>query len=85
MKETVVGSSMASESVPHHLIRRDGACRLAIIIQQIETMVPGCFGEAAAVIRRLAAGDDVALDDLTAAMASVRVALQDIVALHGRA
>lgn len=79
-----MGPSMASESVPRHLIRRDGACRLAAIIQRIETMIPGCFGDAAAVIRRLAAGDDVAPEDLTAALASVRLALHDAVALHRR-
>jgi hypothetical protein len=37
--------------------------------------------EAGAVIRRLAAGDDVAPDDLTAALASLRLTLRDTVAL----
>jgi hypothetical protein len=54
---------------------------VAAIIQQIEAVSPGCFGQAGAVIRQLAAGDDVAPDDLTAALASVRLTLRDTVAL----
>jgi hypothetical protein len=54
---------------------------MAAIIRQIEVASPGCFGEAGAVIRQLAAGDDVASDDLIAALASVRLTLQDTVTL----
>jgi hypothetical protein len=49
---------------------------MAAIIRQIEVVSPGCFGEAAAVIRQVAAGDDVAPDDLTAALALVRLTIQ---------
>jgi hypothetical protein len=48
---------------------------MAAIIRQIEVVSPGCFGEAAAVIRQVAAGDDVAPDDLTAALVRVRLSL----------
>jgi len=44
--------------------------RVAVIIRQLEQETPGCFGEAAAVIRQQAAGDDVAPDDLMVALAS---------------
>jgi hypothetical protein len=54
---------------------------VAAIIRQIEAVRPGCFGEGAAVIRQLAAGDDVAPDDLTAALASVRLTLREAAAL----
>lgn len=56
------------------------ACRLAAIIRQVEMLSPGCFGEAATVIRKLAAGDDVAMDDLTAAIVSMRLTLHDVLA-----
>ena len=55
---------------------RAEARRMAIIIRQIEQVIPGCFGEAAAVIRQQAAGDDVAPDDLIAAVALVRLAIR---------
>ena len=51
--------------------------RIAVIIRQMEQMTPGCFGAAAAVIRQQAAGDDVALDDLMAALVSVRLTLRE--------
>jgi hypothetical protein len=54
--------------------------RMAVVIRQIEEVIPGCFGEAAAVIRQQAAGDDVAPDDLTAALISVRLTLRDTAA-----
>jgi hypothetical protein len=54
---------------------------MASVIRQIEVVSPGCFGEAAAVIRQLAAGDDVAPDDVTAALSSVRLTLRDAVTL----
>ena len=54
---------------------------MAAIIRQIEQVIPGCFGEAAAVIRQQAAGDDVALDDLAVALALVRWTLRDAAAL----
>jgi hypothetical protein len=60
---------------------RAEARQMATTIRQIEEVIPGCFGEAADVIRREAAGDDVAPDDLTAALASVRLTFQDAVAL----
>jgi hypothetical protein len=47
----------------------------------MEMVSPGCFGQAGALIRQVAAGDHVAPDDLTAAAAKVRLALQDAVAL----
>jgi hypothetical protein len=56
--------------------------RVAVIIRQLEQETPGCFGEAAAVIRQQAAGDDVALDDLAAALASVRLTLRKVTALQ---
>jgi hypothetical protein len=55
---------------------RAEARRMAVIIRQIEEVIPGCFGEAAAVIRQQAAGDDVAPDDLTASIAFVRLAIR---------
>jgi hypothetical protein len=55
---------------------RAEARRMAVVIRQIEEVIPGCFGEAAAVIRQQAAGDDVAPDDLTAAIAFVRLAIR---------
>jgi hypothetical protein len=64
----------------HQMLRTEGR-RMAAVIRQIEVVSPGCFGEAAAVIRQLAAGDDVAPDDLTAALASVRLTLRDAAAL----
>lgn len=48
------------------------ARRMANIIRQVEAVSPGYFGEAAAVIRQFAAGDDVALVDLLRAVASAR-------------
>ena len=57
---------------------------MASLIKQIEALSPGCFGGAAAVIRQLAAGDDVEPDDLTAALASVRLTLRDATALLER-
>jgi hypothetical protein len=56
--------------------------RVAVIIQQLEQETPGCFGEAAAVIRQQAAGDDVAPDDLLVALASVRLTLQEATAFQ---
>jgi hypothetical protein len=56
--------------------------RVAVIIRQLEQETPGCFGEAAAVIRQQAAGDDVALDDLTAALAAVRLMLRKVTAFQ---
>jgi hypothetical protein len=55
---------------------RAEARRMAVVIRQIEEVIPGCFGEAADVIRREAAGDDVAPDDLTAAAAAVRLTIR---------
>ena len=57
--------------------RQTEARRLAAIIRRIEEESPGCFGEAAAVIRRMAADDNVAPDDLTMALAMVRLAFRD--------
>ena len=57
--------------------RQTEARRLAAIIRWIEEETPGCFGGAAAVIRRMAAGDDVAPDDLTIALAMVRLAMRE--------
>jgi hypothetical protein len=65
--------TVAGENSPPHLVLRTEARRMAVIIRQIEVVSPGCFGEAAAVIRQLAAGDDVAPDDLMAALALVRL------------
>ena len=56
--------------------------RIAVIIRQMEQMTPGRFGEAAAVIRQQAAGDDVALDDLTAALVSIRLTLREAMAFQ---
>jgi len=58
--------------------------RIAVLIRHLEQETPGCFGEAAAVIRRQAAGDDVALDDLTAALTSVRLTLREVVSFQER-
>jgi hypothetical protein len=58
--------------------------RVAVLIRHLEQETPGCFGEAAAVIRRQAAGDDVAFDDLTAALTSVRLTLGKVVAFQER-
>jgi hypothetical protein len=55
---------------------RAEARQMATTIRQIEEVIPGCFGEAADVIRREAAGDDVAPDDLTAAAAAVRLTIR---------
>ena len=52
---------------------RAEARQMATIIRQIEQVIPGCFGEAAAVIRQQAAGDDVLPSDLKAAVAFVRL------------
>ena len=57
---------------------RAEARRMAAIIRQIEQVIPGCFGEAAAVIRQQAAGDDVVPDDLTAAVVFVRLTIRVI-------
>ena len=75
------GAPMTSETAHPRLVLRTEACRTAAIIQQLEAVSPGCFGEAGTVIRKMAAGDDVAPDDLTAALASVRLTLWDTVAL----
>jgi hypothetical protein len=56
--------------------------RVAVVIRQLEQETPGCFGEAAAVIRQQAAGDDVAPDDLMAALASVRQTLREATAFQ---
>ena len=56
--------------------------RIAVLIRQLEQETPGCVGEAAAVIRQQAAGDDVALDDLMAALASVRLTLRGATAFQ---
>ena len=56
--------------------------RIAVLIRHLEQETPGCFGEAAAVIRRQAAGDDVAFDDLAAALTSVRLTLREVVAFQ---
>ena len=50
--------------------------RMAAIIREIEQAIPGCFGEAAAVIRQQAAGDDVASDNLTLALVSVQLTIK---------
>ena len=72
---------MTSESDHLHRVLRTKARRMAVMIQQIEVVSPGCFGEAGDVIRRLAAGDDVAPDDLTAALASVQKKFRDAAVL----
>ena len=72
---------MSSRKVSPRLALRTEACRVAAIIQQIEMVSPGCFGQAGALIRQVAAGDHVAPDDLTAAAAKVRLTLQDAAAL----
>lgn len=72
---------MTSEAVPPHLVLRAEACRTAALIQQFEAASLACFGEAGTVIRRLAAGDHVAPDDLTTALASVQLTLRDTAAL----
>ena len=72
---------MTSESERLHRARRTKAQRMATLIQQVEVVSPGCFGEAGAVIRQLAAGDEVAPNDLTMALASVQLTLRDAAAL----
>jgi hypothetical protein len=72
---------MTSESERLHRVRRTKAQWLAALIQQAEVASPGCFGEAGGVIRRLAAGDDVAPDDLTAALVSLKMTFRDAAAL----
>ncbi|MFC7478599.1 hypothetical protein ACFQS7_30060 [Dankookia sp. GCM10030260] len=67
---------MTNENVPARQRLRTEARQMAAIIRQIEEIIPGCFGEAAAVIRQQAAGDDVAPDDLTAAIAFVRLTIR---------
>lgn len=57
------------------------AQQVAATIRRIEMVSPGCFGEAAAVIRQQAAGDDVAPNDLALALASVRLTLRDAMSL----
>ena len=69
---------MANETAHPRLTLRAKAHRVAAIIQQFEVAIPGCFGEAGAVLRKLAAGDDVPPDDLTAAIASVRLMFRDV-------
>ena len=51
-----------------HVLRTE-ARRLAATVRRIEERNPGRFGEAAAMIRRLAAGDHVTPDDLAEASA----------------
>jgi hypothetical protein len=58
--------------------------RVAAIIRQLEQETPGYFGEAAAVIRQQAAGDDVAPDDLLVALVSVRLTLREATAFQER-
>jgi hypothetical protein len=72
---------VSSGKISPRLALRTEACRVAAVIQQMEMVSPGCFGQAGALIRQVAAGDHVAPDDLTAAAAKVRLALQDAVAL----
>ena len=67
---------MTNESELLHQQRQAEVRRMAAIIRQIEQVIPGCFGEAAAVIRQQAAGDDVVPDDLTAAVAFVRLTIR---------
>jgi hypothetical protein len=69
---------VSNETEHSGFILRTKAHRVAAIIQQFEVVIPGCFGEAGAVIRKLAAGDDVPPDDLTAAIASVRLTFRDV-------
>ena len=72
---------MTSEIERLHRVLRTKARQMATIIQQIEVVSAGRFGDAGAVIRRLAAGDDVAADDLKAALASVQLTLREAAAL----
>jgi hypothetical protein len=72
---------MTGSDRPVHEMLRAETRRMASVIRQIEAVSPCCFGEAAAVIRQLAVGDDLAPDDLTAALASLRLTLQGAVAL----
>ena len=76
-------SSKAKKSMPQPLTYQIGARELAGTIRQIEMMLPGYFGDAASVIRRLAAGDDVAPADLSAALASVRSTLHQAAVIYG--
>jgi hypothetical protein len=71
------------EDILAHRILRTEARRMAAAIRQIEAESPNRFGEATSVIRQVAAGDDVAPDDLTAALASLRLALRDSKASSG--
>jgi hypothetical protein len=70
---------MTGENAHLRLVLRTEACRTAALIRQLEEVSPGGFGEAGAVIRQAAAGDEVASDDLIAALASVRLTLSDTV------
>ena len=72
---------MTSENDHLHRVLRTKARQMAALIRQAEAVSPGCFGEAGAIIRQLAAGDGVAPDDLTAALASVQMTLQDAATL----
>jgi len=56
--------------------------RITVLIRVLEQETPGCFGEAVAVIRQQAAGDDVAPDDLMAALAAVRLTLREVTAFQ---
>jgi hypothetical protein len=75
---------MTGENAHLRLVLRTEACRTAALIRQLEEVSSGAFGEAGAVLRQAAAGDEVASDDLVAALASVRLTLRDAVTILER-
>lgn len=83
MGEVAEPAVMEDEDIFLRQMLRTEAHQMAAMLRRIEAVSPGCFGEATAVIRQLAAGDDVMPADLTAALASLRLTLQDAAALLG--
>jgi len=55
---------------------RSQVLSLVAIARQFETACDGTLGDAGAAIRRDAAGDDVSLPDLVAALEQIRLAMR---------
>ncbi len=71
------GGEMLEDEVRLRMEIRERALDLAIHVRKVESISPGFYGEAGAYIRRCAAGDDVSLDVLTAALAALRATLRE--------
>jgi hypothetical protein len=68
---------MLEDEVRLRMEIRERALDLAAHVRKVESISPGFYGEAGAYIGQCAAGDDVSLDVLTAALAALRATMRE--------